>query len=132
MRFWPQSETPAFGIIITGVLFALAFALHILFAALDWDILFSLVWVDLFVFSQFYGPISLFIGSPKPFDEKKNTVLIGSLIGSPLTVGFWFAVNERNFEPWLILTGLIPILIGFVVYHKINSNHNQVDETNTG
>ncbi len=131
MPFLPSKETPAFGIIITGILFSLAFGLHILFAALDWDVLFSLVAVDLFVFSQFYAPISLFIGSPKSFDEKKRTVLIGSFIGSPLTIGFWFAVNERNFEPWLILTGFIPILIGFIVYRKINSDYNKMDEINT-
>ena len=131
MRLWPKRNTSEFGIMATGAIFTLAFCLHILFAALDWDILFSLVAVDLFVFSQFYGPISVFLSSPKDFIEKKNTLFIGSLIGSPLTIGFWFAVNERTFEPWLILTGFIPIIIGFIVFKNMDSKYKKSNEINT-
>ena len=131
MQLLPKRKTPIFGILTTGLLFSLAFGLHILFAALDWDILFSLVAVDLFVFSQFYGPISVFLSSPKDFIEKKNTLFIGSLIGSPLTIGFWFAVNERTFEPWLILTGFIPIIIGFIVFKNMDSKYEKSNEINT-
>ena len=131
MQLLPQRNTPAFGIIITGLLFSLAFGLHILFASLEWDVLFSLVAVDLFVFSQFYGPISVFLSSPKNIKEKKNTLFVGSLIGSPLTIGFWFAVNERTFEPWLIFTGFIPIIIGMIMFKNINSKEKVSSKENT-
>ena len=131
MQLLLERQTPAFGIIITGLLFSLAFGLHILFASLEWDVLFILVAVDLFVFSQFYGPISVFLSSSKDFKEKKNTLFVGSLIGSPLTIGFWFAVNERTFEPWLIFTGFIPIIIGLIVFQYLNSKGKILDEINT-
>ncbi len=93
------------------VLFSLDFVLHIIFAANDWDIAFRIIAVEIAIVVHFFGPLSLIAGGPNNELAQKRTMRVGTLVGSILTIGYWWAVNGMQYDHWIMVTPVLCILI---------------------
>ena len=86
------------------IAFSLDFILHIIFAANDWDLAFQIVAFEIAIIVHFFGPLALLCGGPIGIDTQKQVMKYGFIIGSVLTMGYWWAVNGMVFDWWIIAT----------------------------
>lgn len=104
-------DRPWGGLLATAALFAVAFLLHIWFAANDWELMFQLVAIDLFILSHATGPCIIIIGGQTNDVARKTAMSLGLMISLPLTIGYWWGVNQMQWAEWLPSTILLPILL---------------------
>ena len=112
----PSRWNPWRGIILTLVIFAIEFGLHIVFAAKGWELLFLFVVIDLFILSVFFAPVALILGGPANHYVGQQVIAIGTTIAVPLTMGFFWAVNDMTWSYWLIGSTALPMLSQILWY----------------
>ncbi|MAT49073.1 MAG: hypothetical protein CMA27_04505 [Euryarchaeota archaeon] len=100
-------------------MFWLFFLLHIVFAALNFWNLFNLVAIAIFFFSHFHTLMTLYFSNLDEVLTKLNLIKISTFFSIIYSIGYWYAVNDMNFEIWLFLTGLVPLFISFLSYRVI-------------
>ena len=90
------------GLLLTFVLFAGAFALHIVGGATDQGWLFAIAVGLIFLIATGYSGFALWIAGLAHAGTRAAawTDLLGGIAGSALTVGALWAANDRAFEPW--------------------------------
>lgn len=90
------------GLAITFVLFAVAFALHIVGGATDQGWLFAIAVGLIFLVATGYSGFALWIAGLASAGTRAAiwTDLLGGVAGSALTVAALWAANGRAFEPW--------------------------------
>jgi hypothetical protein len=90
------------GLVLTFVLFAGAFALHIVGGATDQDWLFAIAVGLIFLIATGYSGFALWIAGLAQAGTRAAawTDLLGGIAGSALTIGALWAANDRAFEPW--------------------------------
>ena len=107
------------GLFIASTIFWVFFFLHIFFAALNLWNLFNLVAISIFFFSHFHTLIALYFTSSNNDLTKLNIIKTSTFFSIIYSIGYWYAVNDMNFEIWLFLTGLVPLFISFLSYRII-------------
>lgn len=113
------------GIVVTFILFAGAFALHVVGGATDQDWLFAIAVGLIYLIATGYSGFALLIaGLARSGTRTANfTDLIGGVIGSLLTIGALWATNDRSFAGWHFVAGplLESAVSGLVVFVAIQS-----------
>tara|TARA_B100001105_G_scaffold103194_1_gene82772 strand:- start:83 stop:484 length:402 start_codon:yes stop_codon:yes gene_type:complete len=112
----PSRWNPWRGIILTLFIFAIEFGLHIVFAAKQWDALFLFVVIDMFFLSVCFAPIALILGGPANHHVGEQVIGIGTTVAVPLTMGFFWAVNDMTWSYWLIGSTALPMLSQILWY----------------
>ncbi len=104
-------DQPWTGLVIVMLIFCVDFLLHILFASLDWKIPFLLVAIEIALISHAVGPITLIIGGQRNRSDQNIVMKIGVALSIPLTMGFWWAVNDMSWANWIATTILFPAVL---------------------
>ncbi len=107
------------GLIIASTIFWLFFLLHIVFAALNFWNLFNLVAYSLFFCSHFHTLIALYFSNLDDTLTRLNLIKISTFFSIIYSIGYWYAVNDMNFEIWLLFSGLVPLFFSFLSYRII-------------
>lgn len=111
------------GIVVTFILFAGAFALHVVGGATDQGWLFAIAVGFIYVVATGYSGFALLIAGLARSGSRiaSLTDLIGGVIGSALTIGALWASNGRAFEAWHFIAGplLESAVSGLVVFIAI-------------
>ena len=106
------------GIVVTFVLFAAAFALHIVGGATDQGWLFAIAVALIFVIAAGYSGFALWIAglARAGTREAQVTDLAGGVVGSALLIGAFWAANDRAFEAWhFVAAPLVEAFVSFLV-----------------
>ena len=111
------------GLIIASTIFWLFFLLHIVFAALNFWNLFNLVAYSLFFCSHFHTLIALYFSNLDDTLTKLNLIKVSTFFSIIYSIGYWYAVNDMNFEIWIFFTGLVPLLISLIIFRTINTDN---------
>ena len=112
-------ESSLRGIIFTALIFSLAFGLHIVFALKEWTILFRLIAIDLFLLTTAFAQLSLIFGGPTDMDIARKTLNFGTILSIPLTMAYFWAVNEMYWDNWILLTIFIPLLFYYPSLNRL-------------
>jgi hypothetical protein len=112
------------GLLLTFLLFAGAFALHIIGGATDQDWLFAIAVGLIFLIATGYSGFALWIAGLAHAGTRAATWtdLLGGIAGSALTIGALWAATGRAFEPWHfavapLLEAAVSGLVVFLVTH---------------
>lgn len=119
------------GLFFSSGLFLFLFILHIFFASNELWFLFKVVVISIFFTSHFHSLIVFYFS--KNFEKKLiiKLIRISTLLSILYSVGFWFAVNDMNFNLWIIFTGLFPVsLYLFLLRYLITDNSKEMTNTN--
>ena len=109
-------DQPWTGLIAVLLFFGFDFLLHILFAALDWDLMFRIIAYEIALIVHTVGPLALLIGGPRNELAQNQAMKFGLIIAMPLSVGYWWAVNDMSWSMWLPATILIPIALHLALW----------------
>ena len=120
MLQWPSRESSMRGILFTGLIFGLAFCLHIIFALKQWDLLFHLIAIDLFILSTAFAQLSLIFGGPTKIDVAKKTLNLGTMLSIPLSIAYFWAVNEMRWDTWISVTIFIPLFFYYLTLNRLS------------
>ncbi len=91
--------------------FAIDFSLHIIFAAQGWDFLFRLITIEIAIIVHAFGPLAVIIGGQRNSDDRVRAMKFGMALALPLTIGYWWAVNDMSWSDWLVATILVPLAV---------------------
>ncbi|MGE3073269.1 MAG: hypothetical protein AB7N24_04190 [Dehalococcoidia bacterium] len=91
-----------FGLVAAFVLFAAAFALHIVGGATDQGWLFAIAVALIFITATGFPAIALLLSGELfgSVSAARKTLVLGFLIGTGLTLGALWAANDRSFAAW--------------------------------
>lgn len=111
-------DQPWTGLGIVLFVFTLDFVLHIVFAAQGWDFLFSLVAIEIAIIVHAFGPLVVLIGGQRGEDDRVRAMKYGLMLALPLTIGYWWAVNDMSWSDWLVATILIPLAVHASLWNR--------------
>tara|TARA_B100000700_G_scaffold247645_1_gene277171 strand:- start:17 stop:382 length:366 start_codon:yes stop_codon:yes gene_type:complete len=103
------------GLIFASSIFWVLFILHIIFASNNLWFLFNIVSILIFFISHFHSLIALNSFKLDNNEDKMFLIYLSTFVSIFYSIGYWYAVNERIFEIWIFITGLIPILISILI-----------------
>ena len=119
------------GLFFTSGLFFILFFLHILFAKFELWFLFKLVAISIFFVSHFHSLIVFYLSRKIDFYILNQLIKISTLLSILYSTGFWYAVNDMNFNLWIFLTILFPISIHlFLIRYLFADNSKEMTNTN--
>ena len=107
------------GLIIASTFFCFFFVLHIIFASMELWLLFNLVAIIIFFISHFHSLIALSFSRLEDNSSKIFLIKISTFFSITYSIGYWYAVNEMNFEMWVFVTGIIPLIISLFILRYI-------------
>ncbi len=112
------------GLVLTFVLFAGAFVLHIVGGATDQGWLFAIAVGLIFLIAAGYSGFALWIAGLAHAGTRTASVtdLLGGIAGSVLLIGALWAANDRSFELWHfaaapLIEAAVSGLVVFVITH---------------
>lgn len=111
-------DQPWTGLGIVLFVFTLDFVLHIVFAAQGWDFLFSLVAIEIAIIVHAFGPLVVLIGGQRGEDDRVRAMKYGLMLALPLTIGYWWAVNDMSWSDWLVATILSPLAVHASLWNR--------------
>jgi hypothetical protein len=94
-------------------LFAVFFGFHIVFAALDFDLAFSLVALLITGQILLFGPISVVLEGASVRAQRRATNRIGALLSFPLCIGLAWAYGGMAWS-W---SAFLPLVVAWGVVH---------------
>jgi len=93
-------------VIVFSGMYLLLFALHIVFAAKDWNLLFRAVATSLVAMTFLCGPVLWFMVKRLNFSGTNPTKL-GYLLSLPLSIGIAYALTDMEFQFLATMTSLL-------------------------
>ena len=93
-------------VVVFSGLYLLLFALHIVFAAKNFHLLFRVVATGLVVMTFFCGPVLWFMVRRLNLSER-NPIEQGYLLSLPLAIGIAYAFTEMEFQFLATVTALL-------------------------
>ena len=93
-------------VVVFSGMYLLLFALHIVFAAKDWNLLFGAVATGLVAMTFLCGPVLWFMVNRLNFSGTNPTKL-GYFLSLPLATGIAYAFTEMEFQFLATMTALI-------------------------
>jgi len=103
------------GLIFASSLFWFFFILHIIFASNGFLNLFRLVVICIFFLSHFHSLIALYLSKLDNNLSKTFLIKYSTIFSVIYSIGFWYAVNNMNFEIWIFSTGLAPLFLSWLI-----------------
>ncbi|MBT4921181.1 MAG: hypothetical protein HON10_07300 [Euryarchaeota archaeon] len=100
-------------IFIYGVIFALLFVLHIIFAAADLEILFRLVALTLSAMVFFCGLCLVYLEKSKV--RYSSVYYIGMIVSCPLSIGLGWAYGGMSTSISMVLFPVITLIIHYTI-----------------
>ena len=100
-------------IFIYGVIFALLFVLHIIFAAADLEILFRLVALTLSAMVFFCGLCLVYLEKSKI--KYSSTYNLGMTVSCPLSIGLGWAYGGMTTSIMMVLFPLLTIIVHYII-----------------
>ena len=100
-------------IFIYGVIFALLFTLHIIFAATNLELLFRIVAIMLSVMIFFCGPFLVYLEKSKV--RYSSLYNIGMIVSCPLSIGLGWAYGGMSTSVSMVLFPMIALIIHYTI-----------------
>ena len=100
-------------IFIYGVIFALLFVLHIIFAAADLEILFRLVALTLSAMVFFCGLCLVYLEKSKV--RYSSVYYIGMIVSCPMSIGLGWAYGGMTTSIMMVLFPLLTIIVHYII-----------------
>ena len=97
--------------------FALLFALHIVLAASEMWTLFRIAAVLIFLLAHLHTPLALHLSRCEA-SERCALCWSTTPVAVVYSTGFWYAVNEMVFAPWVFLAGLAPVVVTLLLLRR--------------
>ncbi|MFQ5381061.1 MAG: hypothetical protein ACE5EF_05505 [Dehalococcoidia bacterium] len=103
------------GPLVAFVLFAAAFALHVIAGAADLGWLFAFAVILIFASAAGFPVVARLAGRPRDRRERVIVLSTGTLVGAVLMAGTLWAANDRSWAAWTLpAAGLVALVAMFV------------------
>ena len=109
-------DQPWTGLVVVLLIFCIDFLLHILFAALNWNLMFRIIAYEIALVVHAVGPLALLFGGPRNELAQNQAMKFGLILAMPLSMGYWWAVNDMSWAMWVPVTTLIPIALHMALW----------------
>ena len=82
--------------------FALLFAIHVVAASLEWDLIFRLVALSITFQILFFGPLTVVIQDAPSRHERRRTNGMATFVALPLALGLAWAYGGMSWDPYAV------------------------------